>query len=117
MMTNTILIIASVVGLVVLVLVIKSHFAKQELIHKQSKMKKNTNQGKEFSIPFKPAEPIEEEKILVDREPLDMEEPIITKRPMKVKLPYDANNIQNLTKYNKGTYRHESGRFKSLKAV
>ena len=53
MMTNTILIIASVVGLVVLVLVIKSHFAKQELIHKQSKMKKNANQGKEFSIPFK----------------------------------------------------------------
>ena len=110
---NNFLIIASVIGLLAIVLVLKFHFAKLRLKNDEKIRNNPEKKGTKFILPNPP----DDVRKILENEPLESRKPNITKRPMKVKLPYDANDIQNLSRYNKGTYRHESGRFKSLNSV
>ena len=87
---NPILISASIVGGIIIVLVAKFHFAKQE--QQEPPSYENT-----FFTSIDDYDRISEQKV-----------------KLKVRKE-DANDIQNVdSKYNKGTYRDKKGRYKSI---
>ena len=99
---NTFFIIASVIGLISISLIVKFF-----LISKAPKSENTTNVGEEFVVPkIENPQDINSNYYKVKWGGID---------EVRTKIPNDYNEKQNLTDYNKGTYRDKSGRYKRIK--